>query len=225
MPFCTKCGTQIGETDRFCPQCGAARAKGIFPTPANPSASTSLATAHQSEHPVGGDLRLAKIVFLAITGVVLAFTAGDISRRYLYGSSAEESAAGDTIGSHLKPTPVAPSASASDSASSEAVLRVLSWNCSVDESNYIHVRGEVQNLSDASIASVDVVGSLRTDGGTFVKSESALIDYQPILPGQISPFEAIGTGNPAIASADISFQYFLGRTIDFAGPRSMPCVR
>jgi len=40
-----------------------------------------------------------------------------------------------------------------------------------------------------------------------------LIDFDPILPGQTSPFKVLTTHNPAITKGSISFKYILGAQI------------
>lgn len=114
--------------------------------------------------------------------------------------------------------PSAPSTKASSpSARSEPAtppLQLQSWSCGT-EHGYIHVRGEVKNVSSGKIDNVTVVGKFYTKSGDFVKSESALIDYNPILPGQSSSFETLGTENPAITDCKISFKSLLGGSIPY----------
>jgi hypothetical protein len=96
----------------------------------------------------------------------------------------------------------------------EPPLELQSWRCGT-EHGFIRVRGEVKNVSSAKLENVMVVGKFYTKSGDFVKSESALIDYNPILPMQLSPFEAIGTENPAISDCKISFKSLLGGSIAY----------
>tara|TARA_R110000782_G_scaffold191199_4_gene281045 strand:- start:39 stop:605 length:567 start_codon:yes stop_codon:yes gene_type:complete len=97
----------------------------------------------------------------------------------------------------------------------EPPLELQSWRCGT-EHGYIHVRGEVKNVSTRKLENVMVVGMFYTKSGDFVKSESALIDYNPILPGQSSPFESMGTGNPAITNCKISFKSLFGGSIAYS---------
>jgi hypothetical protein len=55
---------------------------------------------------------------------------------------------------------------------------------------------------------------LRTDHS----SDDALIDYNPILPGQKSPFKVYATWNPAMDNASISFKFMGGKSIPTARP-------
>ncbi len=79
--------------------------------------------------------------------------------------------------------------------------------------DYITMSGEVKNISSKNLENVMVVVSYYTDDNTFVKSDDALIDYNPILPGQTSPFESITTDNPAIKRFKITFKFMFGGTI------------
>jgi hypothetical protein len=93
-------------------------------------------------------------------------------------------------------------------------LEVLSWSCS-KEYSYIFVKGEVKNVSSNAIENVMAIGTFRTNDGTFVKSRDALIDYNPLLPGQVSPFKAGDTNNPAIKKCEVSFKTLWGKAINF----------
>ena len=77
------------------------------------------------------------------------------------------------------------------------------------------VLGEVMNTSSIKLANVMAVGEFRTKDGTLVKAEDSLIDYNPILPGQTSPFKAGGTDNPAIVDCYLSFKTLFGQKIAY----------
>ena len=92
-------------------------------------------------------------------------------------------------------------------------LDLLSWNNTRGEYGYIYARGQVKNICSESLENVTAVVQYYTNDGTFVVSDSALIDYNPILPGQVSPFEVMTRDNPAIARGEISFKFLLGGSI------------
>jgi hypothetical protein len=50
--------------------------------------------------------------------------------------------------------------------------------------------------------------------GNFITSADALIDYNPILPNQISPFKVMATYNPEMKKAGVEFKYLMGGTIE-----------
>ena len=93
-----------------------------------------------------------------------------------------------------------------------ALLELQSMN-GTRQYNFITVTGEVKNISDKPMEAVQAVVSFYTEDGTFVKESSAIIEYNPILAGQTSPFKAIGTDNPAIKTWKVTFKKLFGGTI------------
>ncbi len=73
----------------------------------------------------------------------------------------------------------------------------------------------MRNSTSQPLENVKAVGTFRTTDGTFVKSEDALIKFNPLLPGQVSPFKVGGTDNPAIKKCEVSFKTIWGKTVDF----------
>ena len=45
---------------------------------------------------------------------------------------------------------------------------------------------------------------------TFLKTSSAIVEYNPIMPGQTSPFTVMDTGNPVISTEQTSFKEMMG---------------
>lgn len=93
-------------------------------------------------------------------------------------------------------------------------LEVLSFNC-VKEHGYVFVRGEVKNISTKKLKNVMAVGEFRSASGNLIKTEDALIEYNPIMPGQASPYEAGGTDNPLITNCNLSFKHIFGQPISY----------
>lgn len=122
-----------------------------------------------------------------------------------------------TIGSSTTPSPASPAGSAASTPAppSGPLLEVQSWRCS-KEYSYIFVTGEVKNISSQPLKSVLAVGEFRTKAGEFVKSADALLDYNPILPGQTSPFKAGTTDNPQIQGCQLAFKQMFGGGIAYA---------
>lgn len=96
----------------------------------------------------------------------------------------------------------------------EPKLELLSWRWS-DSGSFLRVEGEVKNISSESLDNVEVLASFYESNNIFVKSAEALIEYNPILPGQTSPFKAITSSNPAIKTSSIQFKKVLGGTIRY----------
>ncbi len=80
-------------------------------------------------------------------------------------------------------------------------------------SGYMHLEGEVKNVSGQSLNNVLAVVSYYTAAGEYVTTDSNLIDFQPILSNQTSPFHVLTPGNPAIERWKLLFKIFNGGTI------------
>ena len=94
-------------------------------------------------------------------------------------------------------------------------LIVESWSWRVED-GYAFVIGEVTNRSTQKIENIDVIISYHTKEGTLVKTDSALVEYNPTLPGQTTPFEVITRYNPRIETAQLNFKHLLfGGTIRY----------
>lgn len=98
--------------------------------------------------------------------------------------------------------------------SNEPKLQLLSWS-NYTEYGYIHVVGEVKNISNSKLEHVTAVVTFRTEDGTLVKTDDALIDYDPLMPGQTSPFKVLSTENPAIKKLSLGFKHLLGGEIKY----------
>jgi hypothetical protein len=93
-------------------------------------------------------------------------------------------------------------------------LRLESWRC-YKEHGYQYVSGEVTNITNMRLENVMVVGKFQDFFGEFVKSDSAIVEYNPILPGQTTPFRTGTTSNPQIENCEIDFKYLMGGTISY----------
>lgn len=102
-----------------------------------------------------------------------------------------------------KPRPPAPPA---------PELKIKSWRCDIEE-NYTYVRGEVKNLTDQKIEHVLAVATYKNKAGELVKSDDALLDFDPLMPGQTSPFKVITRNNPEITNCELSFATMRGRQL------------
>lgn len=94
----------------------------------------------------------------------------------------------------------------------EPVLEVQKWHWYKDY-NYAIAEGTVKNISSESINNVLAVLQIYDKQGNFIKSDNALIEYRPLLPGQTSPFKVMSSFNPAMGKASIDFKTFSGGTL------------
>jgi len=85
------------------------------------------------------------------------------------------------------------------------------------EYSFMIAEGTVTNETTDSLKNVEAVIAFKDASGNFVTSEDALIDYNPILPGQTSPFKITATYNPAMATCEVSFKDLMGGTISASG--------
>jgi len=83
------------------------------------------------------------------------------------------------------------------------------------ESGYAIATGRVTNISSVPLDNVMAVVEFEAKDGSLITSSDSMIDYQPILPGQSSPFTVMETWNPAMAkgTAGVSFKTVLGEPI------------
>ena len=92
-----------------------------------------------------------------------------------------------------------------------------SWHI---EYGYAILEGQVRNISPEPLKNVAAVASFYDSDGGFITSSDTLIDYNPVLPGQTSPFRVMATQNPTMKKARVEFKELLGGTIPFRNAES-----
>lgn len=100
----------------------------------------------------------------------------------------------------------------------EPKIEVQSWSLGV-EHGYAIVTGEIKNISDENLKNVEAVASFYTEDGTFISADSALIEYQTLLPGQTSPFKIMEDKNPLMHNVKIAFKTLFGDPIPYEGKK------
>jgi hypothetical protein len=73
--------------------------------------------------------------------------------------------------------------------------------------------GEVKNISDKPLEDVTALGIFYDVHGNFVRSDTALIAYRPLLPGQSSPFAVLASGDPALVNGKVEFIHYFSREL------------
>lgn len=91
-------------------------------------------------------------------------------------------------------------------------LALISAACN-HEYGFIICEGFVENISGRAMENIEAVAVFSDDAGTPISSDSSLVDYDPLLPEQQSPFKIYGDYNPAISKWRIEFKEFFGGTI------------
>ena len=96
-------------------------------------------------------------------------------------------------------------------------LALISGECNINteiiEMPYVECEGFVENISGEPLENINVVILWYDDAGTPISSDLGLISYNPILPGQQSPWAIMREHNPAITTFRIEFKEFFGGTI------------
>lgn len=92
-------------------------------------------------------------------------------------------------------------------------LQLVSFSCERSSQSFQRVEGFVKNVSGEALEDVEAVVAFEDGDGVPFMSGSALIDYDPLLPGQSSPYTVIARYNPAISFCSITFREFLGGTL------------
>jgi len=91
-------------------------------------------------------------------------------------------------------------------------LEIVSSNWSEDY-GYATYEGQVKNISNSKLENVQAVVTWYDRNDNMITSSSALIEYNPILPGQSSPFKVMKTYNPAMEKAAVEFSRLMGGTL------------
>lgn len=71
----------------------------------------------------------------------------------------------------------------------------------------------MKNISDQPLKNVTAVATWLDKDGGFIKSDNAIIEYNPILPGQISPFKTMSSTNPAMEKYSVGFKTLFGGSL------------
>lgn len=82
-----------------------------------------------------------------------------------------------------------------------------------EEYSYAVYEGQVKNISNSKMEHVQAVVTWYDNNGNMITSRSALIEYDPLMPGQTSPFKVIKSFNPAMQKAGVEFSYLMGGLI------------
>jgi peptidyl-prolyl cis-trans isomerase A (cyclophilin A) len=81
------------------------------------------------------------------------------------------------------------------------------------EYDFAILEGQVRNISSQPLRNVEALASFYDADGGFITSSDSLIEYNPILPGQTSPFKVMQSWNPAMKKAGVAFKDLMGGSI------------
>lgn len=129
---------------------------------------------------------------------------------YAVGLSVKNSGPGTTTSNPVNaPAPALPAA---------AKLLIVSQKGYSSEYGYNYVEGQVKNTSSESLQHVTAVATWYGADGKFITSDNALVEYDPLLPGQTSPFKVGSRTNPAMKKYSLAFKKLLGGEIPSEEP-------
>jgi hypothetical protein len=97
--------------------------------------------------------------------------------------------------------------------SNQPSLALLSTTGGDGGYGYHVVNGEVKNLSAVPLKRVVAVVSWYDGGGRLITSDTAMVEYNPIMPGQTSPFKTMTRSNPLMYSFKMGFTQMGGGTL------------
>lgn len=100
----------------------------------------------------------------------------------------------------------------------EPVLGLIGLNSEGDE-NLFQVHGLVRNLTGSPINSVVAVVNYFGENNAFVKTDEGHAKFDPIMPGQTSPFTVITSAHPSIVRYVVQFRQFAGSTLEMVDQR------
>jgi hypothetical protein len=198
MPLieCPECGKQVSDKAPSCPNCGVPIAQ---QAPAPPPA-TAPPQKRNTSCLAGGCLVL-----------LVLFLIGVISSEMKGPSTSSSSSSSESQSTYTPPSPAPPEG--------PKLALLSSSGIESETGSYYYIQGQVKNISSEPLKSVMAVGTWLDDSGGFIKSDDALIDYNPILPGQTSPFKVISTGNPRMSKYRVEFKTLFGGTLDYEDQR------
>lgn len=184
---CPDCGKDISDAAPACPNCGRPQAVQVSPQPAAPEASK----------------KKTRFLPLVLLLVLLAFCLiWAIATQFRSTGMTPEEARARARAEYTAPVPAGP----------KLELVKSNWYTEYD---YAIFEGQVKNISSLPLENVEAVVSFYDANNAFITSSDALIDFNPILPGQVSPFKVMKTLNPAMKKAGVQFKDLMGGTIAY----------
>jgi hypothetical protein len=162
----------------------------------------------------GNPLRLATLLApLAVVGIAVVALSSSSEP-----SSPSSPAPGIEAAVDAQPT-ARPTVLFQPTATPGPLLALQSSSCTRDRFGYMSCEGFVQNISSRPLDGVMTV-VIWYDANNVPQSEdTSFVDYQPILPGQSSPWSTFGRANPALNSFRVQFKEFAGGTIRYRDDR------
>jgi hypothetical protein len=217
MKRCPFCAEDIEDAAVVCRACKRSLAETLDGS-SRPPWGIPLAVAGALLSVASGGLGMLGTVLLWI-GLVGAIAKGHILVRLAGGlvlavliATTISDLTGSPARAPTMPDPGAGEAARAEPASpADPVLAIVSSR-SYEERGYHVVEGQVVNLTARPLERVTAVATWYTQDGTSVTGDTALIEKDPILPGQTSPFRAGIRSNLPMDTFSVQFKH-LGETV------------
>jgi hypothetical protein len=89
-------------------------------------------------------------------------------------------------------------------------LALLSSRGGASSSAYYKVEGEVQNIGTTPLRSIVAVATWYDKQDSFISADSGLVEYDPLMPGQKSPYSVLIRANPLMHQYTVGFKQIGG---------------
>jgi hypothetical protein len=204
MRVCPHCTKPIKDAAEFCKWCRATvPSVAVQPTAAESRAALVKALALIA---VVCGISVVVLLGLAVTGM---YTLGSV-----IGTGPEQTKPFSVIGGGTmevgKPPPVRETPAVKATAPTSTYHLALLSSRGYETYGYYIVEGQVKNLTDRSLENVTAVATWYDRNGQFISSDDALIEYNPLLPGQTAPFKTMTRGNPEMKRFSVEFKHLFG---------------
>lgn len=73
------------------------------------------------------------------------------------------------------------------------------------------------NRTDKPISRLMAVGTFTNASHDLIKSATGMVEYQPLMPGQKSPYKVMASLNPLINQCHVAFKIMFGSQIAASG--------
>ncbi len=109
-------------------------------------------------------------------------------------------------------------------AQAPATVAIVAVTCAVfTGAGEIEVEGEVRNISSRPINNLMLSAVFNGPDGQFVSTSDLLVKFDPVMPGQVSPFDGFGNYNPVVHTVTVTPALQDGPSLPFTGNGEARC--